>query len=160
MREEGVLLVLLWFLVNIALLKWAWICLLSCWMQWGCISYVWLDTESFQLHMLHPQNWSVLLNHYALKKKGHKMPILINLKKKKKRCKNEALKMSGENSSIIFSLISGSRVVLIYSWITWESLCRYPQIAEFTSWLKSCMKISDPKIVPQYYCEEISNWGI
>lgn len=43
------------------------------------------------------------------------MPILINLKKKKDRCKNEALKMSGENSSIIFSLISGSRVVLIYS---------------------------------------------
>lgn len=79
-------------------------------------------------------------------KKRDKIPILINLKNN--RCKNKALKMSGENSSIIFSLISGSRVILIYSWVTWESLCRYPQVTEFTSWLKSCMKISDPKIVP------------
>lgn len=120
-------------------------CLLSCWMQWGCIFCFWLTIESFQLHMLHPQNWSVLINHCALKKR-HKTPILINLKNN--RCKNRALKMSRENSSIIFSLISGSRVILIYSRVTWESLCRYPQITEFASWLKSCMKMSDPKIVP------------
>lgn len=49
-----------------------------------------------------------------------------------------------EKSSIVFPLISASTVILVFSWITQEYLCRYTQIAEFTLWLKPQMEISDP----------------
>lgn len=53
--------------------------------------------------------------------------------------------MTGEKSSIIFLTILASTVILVFSWVTQEYLCRYPQITEFTPWLKPHMEISDPQ---------------
>lgn len=111
-------------------------------MQQGCIFQCLADYFGFRLHILHLQNSRVILNHCVF---WIGTKCLFRLIWKIIGVKIEVLEMLGEKSSTIFLLISASTAILVFSWVTQEYICWYPQITEFIPWWKPRMGISDPQ---------------
>lgn len=93
--------------------------------SWDMFFSIWLTTVDFALICFTYKIEVVFLNHGVF---WIGTKCLFWLIWKIRGIKIYVLETPREKSSIIFLIISSSTVILVFSWIAQEYLCRYPQI--------------------------------